>query len=134
MDTESPVKDVIDDGQRLVEEVSQGGFPVTAAFWLQASEDDRWYFYVVSPVVDDEGLARAYRRLHPLVRRMPQPFEIDPLEIKLIGPSNPIAQEVLAIHRRAPGPRLSPLRWGGQRLGNVSVEDAYLYPLPVSTP
>src|ERR1700694_4570599 len=104
MDTESLVENLIDDGQKLVEEVLQRGFPVTAAFWLKASEDDRWYFYIVSPVVDDEGLAQGYRRLHPLVRRVPEPLGIDPLEIKLIGPSNPIAQDVLAIHRRAPGP------------------------------
>src|SRR5947209_11512880 len=134
MDTELLVDSLIDDGQKLVEEVSQCGLPVTAAFWLEASEDDRWYFYIVSPVVDDEGLAQAYRRLHPLVRRVRQPSGIDPLEIKLIGPSNPIAQDVLAIHHSAPGPRVSPIRWGGKRLGNVSVEGAYLYPLPVTTP
>ena len=63
-----------------------------------------------------------------------KPLRIDPLEIKLIGPSNPIAQDVLAILRRAPGPRVSPIRWRGTRLGNVSVEGAYLYPLPVTTP
>ena len=134
MDTESLVDNLIDDGQKLAEEVSQRGFPVTAAFWLRASEDDRWYFYIVSPVVDKEGLAQAYRRLHPLVRGVPEPMWIDPLEIKLIGPSNPIAQDVLAIHGRAPGPRVSPIRWGGKRLGNISVEGAYLYSLPVTTP
>src|SRR5947209_20101459 len=112
MDTDTLVENLIDDGQKLVERLPQDGFEVTAAFWLKASEDDKWYFYIVSPVVDTEGLAKAYRRLHPLVRAMSQPFWIDPLEIKLIGPSNPIAQDVLAIHSRAPGPRVSPIRWG----------------------
>jgi hypothetical protein len=134
MDTEALVDNLIDDGQKLVEEVSQRGFPVTAAFWLRASENDKWYFYIVSPVVDHEGLSQAYTRLHPLVWGSAEPLWIDPLGIKLIGPSNPIAQDVLAIHRRAPGPRVSPIRWGGRRLGNLSVEGAYLYPLPVTTP
>src|SRR5438132_469581 len=132
MDTEPLVENLIDDGQRLVEEVSKRGFPVMTAFWLKTSEDDKWYFYIVSPVVDAEGLTQAYRRLHPLVRAGPEPLGIDPLEIKLIGPSNPIAQDVLAIYRRAPGPRVSPIRWGGKQLGNASVEGAYLYPLPVT--
>src|SRR5437870_794508 len=100
MDTESLVESLVDDGQKLVEEVSQCGLPVAAAFWLMASEDARWYFYIVSPVVDDEGLAQAYRRLHPLVRRMREPLGIDPREIKLIGPSNLIAHDVLAILHR----------------------------------
>src|SRR5437763_10992701 len=109
MDTDALVEDLTDDGRKLVEELPPRGFEVTAAFWLQASEDGKWYFYIVSPVVDAEGLAKAYRRLHPLVRAMPQPFGIDPLEIKLIGPSNPIARDVLAIHGRSPGPRVFPV-------------------------
>src|SRR5262249_44157866 len=101
-------------------------------FWLKASEDGRWRFYLVSPVVDAEGLPKAYRRLHTLVRQMPGPFWIDPLEIKLIGPDNPIAKDVLAIHTRAPGPRVSPIRWSGRSLGNITIEGAYLYPLPAA--
>lgn len=134
MATDTLVKNLIDDGQKLVEELPQRGFDMTAAFWLQASENNKWYFYIVSPVVDTEGLAKAYRQLHPLVRAMPQPFWIDPLEIKLIGPNNPIAQDVLAVLRRAAGPRACPIRWGGKYLGNVSVEEAYLYPVSATTP
>jgi hypothetical protein len=88
----------------------------------------------VSPLVDAEGPVKAYMQLHPLVWKMPRPSWIDPLEIKLIGPTNPIAQDVLAIHRRVPGPRVSPIRWGGTKLGNVSIEGAYLYPPPVTAP
>jgi hypothetical protein len=132
MDTESLVENLIDDGQKLFEYLPQNGFTVAVAFWLKASEDGRWYFYLVSPVVDADGLPKAYRRLHTLIRRMPEPVSIDPLEIKLIGPENPIAKDVLAIHTRVPGPRPSPIRWGGTSLGNISIEGAYLYPLPVA--
>ena len=134
MDTDTLVENLIDDGRKLVEELPQRGFDVTAAFWLQASEDGKWYFYIVSPVVDADGLANAYRRLHPLVRAMAQPFWIDPLEIKLVGPNNPIARDVLAIHNPSPRPRVTPIRWDGKKLGNVSIEGAYLYPLPATTP
>jgi hypothetical protein len=133
MATDTLVENLIDDGRKLVEELPQRGFDMTTAFWLRASEDNKWYFYIVSPVVDREGLAKAYRQLHPLVRAMPQPFWIDPLEIKLIGPNNPIARDVLAIHNCAAGPQVCPIRWGGRILGNVSVEGAYLYPLPATT-
>jgi hypothetical protein len=62
---------------------------------------------------------------------MPQPFWIDPLEVKLIGETDPITRDVLAIHGRAGGPKACPINWGGKRLGNVSVEGVYHYPLPV---
>ena len=116
MDTDTLVENLIDDGQKLVAELPQHGLEVVAAFWLKPSVDGKWYFYVVSPVVDAEGLIKAYRRLHPLVRARPQPSWIDPLKIKLIGPSNPIARGMLAIPGRAPGPRVGPLRWGGKWL------------------
>jgi hypothetical protein len=80
--------------------------------------------------VEKEGLTQAYRRLHPIIRQMPPPFWIDPLEVKLIGETNPIAQDVLSIHSRAGAAKGGPIRWGGKRLGNVSIEGAYLYPLP----
>jgi hypothetical protein len=130
MDTESLVEERVNDGQKVIAILLAGGFPVTAAFWLKATENDKWYFYVASAVVDDEGLAKAYRKLHPLVRVLPQPCWVDPLEIKLIGPSNPIAKDVLAAQARAGGPGVSPLRWRGKRLGTVSIEEAYFYPLP----
>ncbi len=134
MDTDTLVENRIDDGQKLVEELPQGGFEVAAAFWLKASEDGKWRFYIVSPIVDAEGINKAYRRLHPLVRKRPEPFWIDPLEIKLIGPSNPIARDVIDIYGRISGPRVCPIRWGGKKLGNVIIEEAYLYPLAATTP
>jgi hypothetical protein len=134
MDKDTLVENRLDDGRKLVEELPRRGFDVAAAFWLQPSEYGKWSFTIVSPVVDAEGIAAAYRQLHPLVRAMPQPFGIDPLEIKLIGPSHPIARDVLAILGRSRRPGAAPIRWGGTALGNTIVEDAYLYVLPVPTP
>ena len=134
MDSDTLVENLIDDGQKLVEELPQRGFEVTAAFWLKASEDGKWDFYIVSPAVDAEGILQAYRRLHSVVYAMPRPFWIDPLKIKLIGPSNPIARDVMAIYGRARGPLVSPIQWGGNQLGNLSIEGAYLYPVPATTP
>jgi hypothetical protein len=134
MDTDTLVENLLEDGRKLVEELSRHGFDVAAALWLKASEDGKWYFYIVSPLVDSEGITSAYRRLHPLVWARPQPSGIDPLKIGLLGPSNPIARDVLAILGRIPGPRVSPFRWSGIWLGDKSIEAAYLYPPPVTTP
>lgn len=129
MDTCTLVTEQIDAGERLLRQLRSDGFDVTAGFWLQASEEGAWRFCMVSPLVETEGLAQAYRRLHPVIWKMPQPFWIDPLEVRLIGPSNPIAQDVLAVQARLPSPLVSPIRWGGNRLGNLNVEGAYIYPL-----
>jgi hypothetical protein len=134
MDKDTLVENRINYGRLLVEELPQRGFPVAAGFWLKPTVDGKWRFYLVSSAVDAEGLTEAYGQLHPVVRAMPQPFWIDPLEIKLIGPSNPIARDAIAYLSSASAPRLAPVPWGGTRLGDVIVDEAYLYPLPASTP
>jgi hypothetical protein len=48
------------------------------------------------------------------------------------GKFDPIAKDILAIHNRTRGLRERPIRWGGNQLGNVRVEDAYVYPLPAA--
>ena len=134
MDTETLVENRIDEGQKLIEELAKSGFEVSAAFWLNASQDGKWRFHVVSPVVDTAGIGEAYRQLHPLVWSRPQTGSIDPLAVRLVGPSDAVARDVLDALSRAPGPRGSPIRWRGRVLGNVIVEGAYLYPPPVTTP
>jgi hypothetical protein len=134
MDTNTLVTELIEDGERTVHQLTEGGFEVTAAFWLKAAEDGQWYFYIVSPVAESERLNDAYRRLGTLILRRPPPHWIDPLEVRLIGPSNPIARDVLGIHQRAPGSQKLATHWGGRQLGNVRVEEAYLYPLSATAP
>jgi hypothetical protein len=129
VDTTSLVSDLIEDGRRVVEQLPRDGFEVTAAFWLKEADSGRWYFYVVSPAYETEGPFAAYMRLHATIRRLNLDW-LDLLEVKLIGPTNPIARDVLAIQQRAVGAKVKPLRWEGTQLGNVSVDGAYLYPPP----
>ncbi|HEV3021817.1 MAG TPA: hypothetical protein VGX76_05100, partial [Pirellulales bacterium] len=122
-----------DGGQKLFEALLQHGFDVTTVFWLKAI-DHKWRFHIVSPIVDAEGTMQAYKRLHPIIWGMPQPFSIDPLSIKLIGPTNPIARDVIAAHGLLRVPPTQAIRWPGIQLGQVAIDGAYLYPLPAPTP
>ncbi len=132
MDTDTLVDAAIDDGNKLVERLRQGGLPVMGAAWLLTSERGRWRFYIVSPLVDTEGLAAAYRRLHPAIYAAPRFSWIKPLKITFVGPEEPIAKAILDIYRATPGPWLAPLRLAGTNLGNVSIEAAYVLPLPAA--
>jgi hypothetical protein len=59
-------------------------------------------------------------------------FWLDPQEVKVISPTDPIAKDVRDLYRRYPGPM--PIRFGGTSLGGMPVEGAYIYPPPVSAP
>ena len=134
MDTTSLVDNLIQDGQKLLERLPQEGFDVTAAFWVKepetAEREERWRFCIVSPIAEREGLARGYGRLHALIQQMPCPFGIDGLKVKLLGPMDPMAQDVLNIHRVHPRTATCPTLWEGKTLGGVSIAGAYLYPPP----
>ena len=131
MDQGTLVEMQINDGQLLLDRLAEEGIPVAAAFWVKEAESGQWFLYLVTPLVGEDGATRpAYRRVNAVIRGMPAPFWIHPLEVKVIAPTDPAAQDVLAVLRRGPGPRASPIRWGGTTLGDVSIDGAYFYPLP----
>ena len=134
MDTESLVEERLADGQNLIAELAQRGFDVNAAFWIKPSVSGKWRFYIVTPLVDTEGPAKAYQKVHPFLWTRRQPFWIDPLQINLIGPSDPLAQDVLGFYRRPDGLPFYPLPWPGIYLGTTSIDEAYIYPPPATTP
>jgi hypothetical protein len=134
MDKDALVDDLLDESGKLIEELSEGGFPVSAAVWFKSSYDGKWYFYVVSPLVDSEGISNAYGQVLPLVRARPRPRQIGPLEIRLVGASSPLGRDVLDALRNIPSPYGFPIRWPGVWLGNEAIEAAYLYPPPASSP
>lgn len=120
-----------DDGKRLLERLIAEGIAVTAACWLKESEGGQWFLYIATPLVSEDGAKRkAYRRVRPVIQQMPQPFWIDPFEIKVISPNSPIARAVQDLHRRYPVKSVIP--FGAGQFGGMSIEGAYVYPpIPV---
>jgi hypothetical protein len=102
VDTTTLVSDLIGEGSRIIEQLPRDGFEITAAFWLKRADDGEWCFYIVSPSAQPERLNDAYAQVFTLIRRMPGLHWIDPLEVRLIQPSHPMAKDVLAIHQSAP--------------------------------
>jgi hypothetical protein len=131
MDTPTLVRGLIEDGKEILEYLPQAGFEVAAAFWLKAWDGDQWHFYVVSPLAEREPFNEAFAKLFMLIRGISKPLLIDPLEVRLIGPTDPMAKDVVAIQTDAAGGESKPRRWSGGRLGNRYVDEAYLYPLSV---
>jgi hypothetical protein len=62
--------------------------------------------------------------LYACLSRIPDPW-VSLSEVKLIQASNPIAKDAMAARDRQPGPL--PVRFRGNRLGNLSIEEAYIY-------
>jgi hypothetical protein len=133
MDQTPLVETLVEDGQRLVGRLRDEGVGVTAAFWAREDENGPWVLYLATALVGEDGATReAYGRVQQAYRQMPQPFWIQPLQIKVVGPSDPVTKDVLELQRRYPGKR--PIRLGETHLGGLSFEEVYIYPSEVTQP
>jgi hypothetical protein len=130
VDQELLVDDRIDDGEKLLTHLVRSGFDVTVAFWVLTSEGNSWSLYIGSNAVVPGRVGDAYRMLYTCLTKIPD-ASVSFSEVKLVDLSNPIAKDALAerdrqlarMHRA----RL-PVRYYGKRLGNLAIEEAYIYP------
>jgi hypothetical protein len=120
----------INEGQRLVDRLVQAGVAVTAAAWVKESEGGDWYLYLVTPLVAEGGGKRpAYHRINAVIREMlKEGFGMDPFAKKVVGPHDPVARDIVANRNGRPGGSPTPFR--GTRLGELAVDEAYIYPPP----
>lgn len=108
------------------------GVPVAASAWVDESDTDRWYLYVVSPLMDSLGPKGAYGKLVAVLHPVLSPgAEIDLSEIKLVGVTSSVGRALLEIRRTK---KEGPIRYRGYRLGELSIDAAYIYPPVESTP
>jgi len=126
MDQATLVEHQIDDVPKLIDELKVDNFDVKAAFWLYTSEADQWFLYLVSDVVDQKGIKEAYKAVYKAMKRLTKP-SIDPFEVKLVGPGDPVAKAVIDFVSKQYVPLAKRVR--GTNLGNVYIENAYIYSL-----
>ncbi len=129
MDTDILVKNQIDDGQRLLAHLVHNHFDVAGACWAKTSDEERWFLYIASKVVDEQGLSAAYRDAYGVLQAMETSW-VSMFEVKLVSPNDPIAKDILEVQRFCTGG--NPTRIRTPRLGNVAVEDVYVYLYPRS--
>jgi hypothetical protein len=120
------VEHQIDDVPKLIDQLKRDKFDVKAAFWLYTSEADQWFLYLVSEVVDQVGTTAAYKIVCGSMRRMTGLW-INPFEVKLVGPDDPISQAVVDFQASMHAP--VPTRVRGPNFGKIYIENTYIYPI-----
>jgi hypothetical protein len=126
MDQTALVDHLIDDGERLLQALKQDQFDIMAAFWLYTSEDELWHLYLVVDGVEAKGTRDAYGRVFKVMRQLQQPLWVESTDVKIVGPSEPIAKAVLdyLAHQT-----VNLRTWFRRtRLGGVAIDSALVYP------
>lgn len=121
------VEGQITDGQKLLERLTEEGVSVTAAAWVMECDSDRWYLYIVTPLVGVNGVTGpAYSRIGEVRRAMPPSLWIGPFQIKVVGPTEPAAKALATIQQRHLGGR--PGWYAGGNIGTSDIESVFIYP------
>jgi hypothetical protein len=118
----------IDDGKRIVDQLIDDGFEVTVALWVKVDAEGPWHLYIASPAVKAEKPGESYPALYLSMSKIPD-LSIEISAIKLINNTNPIARGAIELSDRQPA-RI-PTHYVGPRLGNLVIEEAYIYPPPI---
>jgi len=119
----SLVDSKIDAGRRLIEELDQSEFPVSAALWLFREEAINWRLILASSLVDAYGPRETYRRLQRILLKLPDSIGLS--EIQVVGPQDELIQ-LLRVALKT-GPALSGIRFTGNTINGVYIDDAYIY-------
>jgi hypothetical protein len=131
MDQMSLVIPSIDAAERFLRHLQANGYPVTAAGWIKEYDTKDWYLFIASPKVEELGIRDAYYPLNTFFLQLPPTPWLELFRYTLIGATNPVAKDMAAYVSKASANGMSPIRFHGYRLGDLSVEGAYLFPLPV---
>ncbi len=122
MDTTILVNERIDEGEIFISRLKSAGFDVVVAFWVLTSEEELWFLYIASSVVANEGLAASYRRAYRELSHSPTRW-LSRSDIRLIDSNDPLTLDAIAYQRDT-----LPTKYEGRKLGNMIVEEAYIYP------
>jgi len=125
MDQCSLLEAQLQSGQQLVEQFMADGHSVQAAFWARTSDDENWFLYIVTELVDQLGSLETYRTVRSALEKL-GPSWLALSEVKVISPAEPMSQDVISIIKQRNSPL--PTRIGSRVLGRIGVDQAYLYP------
>jgi hypothetical protein len=125
VDTEVLVEERIEHGRQLLVDLIQNDFDVDVALWVHTVEDDLWLLYIGSATLQDTQIGDAYGKIYGSLSKV-KGMVIPVSDIKLILPSNPIAVAA-TMYRNRHNSRTA-IRFSGNRIGGLAVQEAYVYP------
>jgi hypothetical protein len=117
------VRELIEDGERLLEELDRRHVQITAAFWYDSPDRDAWNLYIVSEAAHEPGPLEAYMRIQQAVSAL----KLTSLSLDDILVLSPQRSEFRDLRRIIEG--VSQMSASGERvtLEGVPLQDAYVY-------
>jgi hypothetical protein len=110
-------------GSQILGLLDAAKFPVPVALWIRRGEEERWRLLLASPLYDRLGPLEAHRMLVLTLWSSDLDWVSSPLQLQ--STRTPLVRELRRIAKRFP--REIGRRLGGQMIGGVWVDEAYVY-------
>jgi hypothetical protein len=124
MDKPTLVDDDRKAGEELLGVLDRARLKVRAAFWLYLPEADEWRLFLALPMVARKGPREAYGRIQTYLRQMGGK-ELSLRNISVVAPNDNMVKLLGSVVKTGPG--ISGIRFTGNVINNVLIEDAYIY-------
>jgi hypothetical protein len=114
----------IEFGEEVLSALDAAKFPITVALWLRETQEDAWELVLGTPLYDRPGPKDAYRRLTAAFSadgRVP----MGDLPIRLESNRRPLIKGLRRLFAKAAS--VKGMRLGLQSIGDVWIDDAYVY-------
>jgi uncharacterized protein YbjQ (UPF0145 family) len=126
MDTNLLVKNIINDGKKLVEALDKTTMQISSAFWYYEEDYKRWKLILASNTVNKEGYIKAYDIVLQILEDSKDTIEIPFESISIIAPQDSL--NILfssAIHTG--NDAIVGIRLSDSAINGIFIDDAYLY-------
>jgi hypothetical protein len=118
------VEGKIQAGGDLIRYLDRRGFVVSSAFWHLDNEAQGWRLILAMPAVDREGAHAIYRKIQSIVKSV---SDISLFDVTVVSPKDALVQLMNSAIQTGPG--ISGIRFTGNTIGGILIEDAYIYRL-----
>ena len=116
------VEPFIEAGRKLVEALDRASFPIEAAVWRYFPDASEWRLVIASKLVDQVGPRETYKTLQPLLGT-----DLSLRDVSVVSPQDDFVRLLRKAIRTGPG--ISSIRFTGNTIDGVFIEDALIYRL-----
>lgn len=119
---------LVEDGVALVLALDASAVKPKSAFWFFFSDIGSWKLVIADPKLGPDGPRGAYKQIQKVLKKLQKKSTTLALEdVVLAKPDAPIVNVMRTALRTGPG--ISGIRFTGNMINGVLIDDAYIYRL-----
>lgn len=122
--------EMISAGRELIEHLDRAGFPVSAALWFYFDDTNSWRLIIGTPGITDNGPQKAYEEIYSILHNIQGDTpKVSFRDITVVDTKSDRLLSVLRLMMKLPGPAIHSVRFAGNVVNGVLINDVYIYRL-----